>query len=90
MEDAGHFGGIRYADRQTECARSRHVVVRLGGQVCLSQVGVLECMRQQAGCAARSRVTKMVDFTCLPPQRERVTELYVDRAARGEMLPELR
>ena len=80
----------RYPDRLADCARSRHAVVRLGGQVCVSQLPVQECGRQQEGCTVRNRATKMVGFVCLPPQRERVTRLYADKAARGEMLPELR
>jgi hypothetical protein len=83
-----------FPDQLTECSRSRHTVVQLGDQqICLSRLPVLECGESHHGCVTRAVATKMVDFTCLPLQRQSrsgTTRLFMDRVARGESLPELR
>jgi hypothetical protein len=91
-------GRLVFPDQLAECARSRHALVRLGRdqQVCLSQLPVAECGAQRHGCVTRATATKMVDFTCLGEGRtaagyaDTSERLYVKRAIRGEILPELR
>ena len=94
---SGSAGSLVIPYQVTECLRSRHALVRLGqDQVCLSQLPVAECGEQRHGCVTRAVVTKLVDFTCLTqPDRHRTAadataRSYVERAARGEVLTELR
>ena len=63
----------------------KHSTVEKDGQTCISQVAVSACL---PGSVALSHVTHKVPFTCLS-QSNKVAKLYVDKAERGEVLPEL-
>jgi hypothetical protein len=65
----------------------KHVLVRQGNTLCISQVPVVECGN---GCEARNNREKVVPFTCLPSNRPRVAKLYEEKIRSGEILPELR
>jgi len=70
-----------------KCERKMHSLIQHGSRTCISQIPVTQC---GSGCSARSNISKIVPFTCLPVGNKRVVKLYVEKVRRGDVLPELR
>merc|ERR1712025_1402208 len=68
------------------CTILKHAVLRRPNQVCLSKKQVTQCA---AGCqpSHTQLLEKQIPFTCL--KDDRVAQHYVQKAERGEKLPEL-
>jgi len=69
-----------------QCTILKYAVVRRPGQICISKKAVTECA---AGCqpSQPQLLEKQIPFTCL--KEDRVAERYVNKAERGERLPEI-
>ena len=69
-----------------QCTILKYAVVRRPGQICISKKAVTLCA---AGCqpSQPELLEKQIPFTCL--KEDRVTERYVNKAERGERLPEI-
>jgi uncharacterized protein YkuJ len=69
------------------CTIRKHITVERPGQVCISKNQVTEC---QTACKVSDskKVAKSVEFTCF--NQGRIAEHYVEKANKGQDLPELK
>ena len=81
-----HFSQV-VKSQVEKCERKMHSLVQHGGRTCISQIPITRC---GSGCSARSSISKIVPYTCLPTGNKRVVKLYIEKVRRGDVLPELR
>jgi len=69
-----------------QCTILKYAILRRPGQICISKKAVTQCA---AGCqpSQPELLEKQIPFTCL--NEDRVAERYVNKAERGEKLPEI-
>jgi len=69
-----------------QCTILKYAVVTRPGQICISKKAVTQCA---PGCqpSQPELLEKQIPFTCL--KEDRVAERYVNKAERGERLPEI-
>jgi len=69
-----------------QCTILKYAIIRRSDQICISKKAVTQCA---AGCqpSQPELLEKQIPFTCL--NEDRVAERYVNKAERGEKLPEI-
>lgn len=70
-----------------KCSQMKHSLVRHADRLCISQIQIVQC---GGVCSPRSMIRRSVPFTCLPANRDRVSQLYIEKVKRGDILPELK